>query len=144
MNESVTNLITKTDQLSFMKKLFVFDVDRTLLTQEMDDESDYVKGVITTERLDQLEKQGHCVCITSPSPFVDKRYRDGKHWIKNFESNDDRWLAVKNAMNLHGFNAENTIYIDDSEELRKQVKGALGIKVLSPEEFLQSIQSIKV
>ena len=126
-----------------MQKLYCFDVDGTLLTEEMDNESDYVKGIIKTDSLLRLEEKGHQVVVVSPSPYLNKRYRD-KHWVKDFESNDQRHLNVKKAMEIHSFTKEQTIYIDDGEELRKQVKESLQIKTLSPEEFLLEIESIKV
>jgi len=97
----------------------------------MDDESG-IKGVITIKRLDQLEAQGHKVVIVGPSPFLDKQFTDERYWVKDFESNDERWLAVKKTIERHSFNSNNTIYIDDSEDLRNQVKVTLK-KVLNRE-----------
>lgn len=49
-----------------MQKLYCFDVDGALLTEEMDDESDYVKSIIKTDSLLRLEEKGHQVVIVSP------------------------------------------------------------------------------
>lgn len=120
------------------KKLFAFDVDGTLLTDEMENEGQYVKGIIPTKKLIELEKKGNIVVIVSPSPFLPQRYTDANHWFKNFGSNEYRGVNVKIAMNTHGVTAENTIYVDDLESNRKQLE-KINVKSFSPEEFLKFI-----
>ena len=117
------------------KKLFAFDVDGTLLTDEMENEGQYVKGIIPTEKLIELEKKGNIVVILSPSPFLPQRYTDDNHWFKKFGSNEYRGINVEIAMKTHGISAENTIYVDDLESNRKQLE-KFKVKSYTPEEFM--------
>lgn len=123
--------------------LYCFDVDGTLLTKEMVNESEHIKGIIKEDVLDQLEQYGHKIVIVSPSPYLPAKYKNKDHWIKDYVVNEERFLNVKKAMSLYGYTKDNTIYIDDSESLRNQVSKALEVKVLSSEQFLSSLQSIK-
>ena len=116
------------------KKLFAFDVDGTLLTEEMKDEGQYVKGIIPTEKLIELEKN-NIVVIVSPSPFLPKRYANKKHWFKKFGSNESRWANVLLARSFYGISFEDTIYVDDLEANRKQLE-KLYVKSYSPEDFM--------
>ena len=118
--------------------LFAFDVDGTLLTEEMENEGQYVKGIIPTQRLLNLEKDGHTIVIVSPSPFLPQRYDDVKHWIKKYGSNEYRWANVLQAMQIHGFTSKDTRYVDDLEANRKQLE-SYGIKSYSPEEFMKTV-----
>ncbi len=119
-------------------KLYCFDVDGTLLTDEMKDEGQYVKGLIRTKKLIELEKKGNKVVIVSPSPFLPKRYTDENHWFKKFGSNEYRSINVEIAMKTYGVTAENTIYVDDLEANRKQLE-KINVKSYSPEEFMRLI-----
>jgi len=116
------------------KKLFAFDVDGTLLTEEMKDEGQYVKGIIPTEKLIELEKNNKVV-IVSPSPFLPKIYADKEHWFKKYGSNEYRWANVALAASVYGISYEDTIYVDDLEANRKQLE-KLHIKSYSPEDFM--------
>lgn len=116
------------------KKLFAFDVDGTLLTEEMKNEGQYVKGIILTEKLIELEKNNKVV-IVSPSPFLPKRYANKKHWFKKFGSNEYRWANVTLAASVNGISLEDTIYVDDLEANRKQLE-KLHVKSYSPEDFM--------
>ena len=115
-------------------KLYCFDVDGTLLTEEMQNEGEYVKGIIPTEKLVELEDKGNRVVIVSPSPFLPKRYDHESTWIKDFGSNDYRWANVKKAIQIHRCAIEDTVYVDDLEANRKQLE-KLGVKSYSPQEF---------
>lgn len=116
--------------------LFTFDVDGTLLTEEMQNEGEYVKGSIPTEKLVQLEDEGNTVVIVSNSPFLPKRYENEFQWIKDFGSNDYRWLNVKKAIQIHRYAIEDTIYVDDLEANRKQLE-KFGVKSYTPQEFMK-------
>jgi len=125
-------------------KLYCFDVDGTLLTEEMQNEGEYVKGIIPTEKLVELEDKGNRVVIVkgnrvvivSPSPFLPKRYDNESTWIKDFGSNDYRWANVKKAIQIHRCEIEDTVYVDDLEANRKQLE-KLGVKSYSPQEFMK-------
>jgi len=117
-------------------KLYCFDVDGTLLTEEMQNEGEYVKGIIPTEKLVELEEKGNRVVIVSPSPFLPKRYDNESTWIKDFGSNDYRWLNVKKAIQIHRCAIEDTVYVDDLEANRKQME-KYGVKSYSPQEFMK-------
>lgn len=121
--------------------LYCFDVDGTLLTDEMENEGQYVKGIIPTAKLIQLEEEGHKVVIVSPSPFLPQRYANQYQWIKPFGSNDYRWANVKKAIQIHHCIIEDTIYIDDLEANRIQLD-KLGVKSYSPEEFMKTFDTI--
>jgi len=116
--------------------LYCFDVDGTLLTEEMQNEGEYVKGIIPTEKLVQLEENGNKVVIVSPSPFLPKIYANESTWIKDFGSNDYRWANVKKAIQIHRCAIEDTVYVDDLESNRKQLE-KLGVKSYSPQEFMK-------
>ena len=119
-----------------MKKLlFAFDVDGTLLTEEMEDEGQYVKGIIPTEKLIELEKKGNKIAIVSPSPFLPKKYANKKHWFKKYGSNEYRWANVTLAASVNEISWENTIYVDDLEANRRQLE-KIKIKAYSPEDFM--------
>jgi len=117
-------------------KLYCFDVDGTLLTEEMQNEGEYVKGIIPTEKLVQLEDQGNKIVIVSPSPFLPKIYANESTWIKDFGSNEYRWANVKKAIQLYRCAIEDTVYVDDLEANRKQLE-KLGVKSYSPQEFMK-------
>lgn len=117
--------------------LFCFDVDGTLLTDEMENEGQYVKGIIPTELLIRLEKEGHKIAVVSPSPYLPKRYTD--NWFKEYGSNEYRWKNVQDAMVAHNFKESETIYIDDLEANRNQLHEQ-GIFAISPEEFMRLYQ----
>lgn len=116
--------------------LYCFDVDGTLLTGEMKKEGQYVKGIIPTKILIQLEKKGHKVAIVSPSPFLPERYVHNNHWFKKFGSNEYRWANVAAAMQAHNTSPKKTVYVDDLESNRKQME-SMGIKSYSPESFMK-------
>jgi len=116
--------------------LYCFDVDGTLLTEEMKGMGQYVEGIIPTEELIKLEKQGHTVVIVSPSPYLPKRYTDANHWFKRNGSNDYRWENIQDAQIAHGIPVIETVYIDDLESNRNNVK--IYVKEsYSPEEFME-------
>ncbi|MCV0372648.1 MAG: hypothetical protein K5793_03745 [Nitrosarchaeum sp.] len=123
-----------------MKRLYCFDVDGTLLTDENCND-EYLKGIIESNVLLQLEKEGNVVVIVSPSPYLDKEFRDERHWIKEYVNNDDRWLNVKKAMSLYGFDEKSTIYIDDNIELCGKVENALGVLCIQPEDFINWLKN---
>ena len=78
--------------------LICFDVDGTLLTDEMKDGGEYVKGVIPTNMLIDLWKLGHKIAIVSPSPYLPKQFSGDNHWFKRNSSNDYRWENINDAM----------------------------------------------
>lgn len=119
-------------------KLYCFDVDGTLLTDEMENEGQYVKGIIPTKKLIELEKKGNKIAIVSPSPFLPARYTDDNHWFKKFGSNEYRGINVEMAMNAHGISAENTIYVDDLKSNRNQLE-KINVESYSPEKFMKFI-----
>lgn len=115
--------------------LFAFDCDGTLLTDKMDKEGQYVKGVIPTIILDRLAQQGHRVVIVSPSPFGPEGF---KVFARN-GSNDYRWENIKDAMDYYGMDNSEVAYIDDLEANRNQLI-KFGIPfVYSPEVFMMYI-----
>jgi len=118
-------------------KLFCFDVDGTLLTEEMEKEIGYVRGKIPTEKLIDLEKKGNKIAIVSPSPYLPERYANDDHWFKDFGSNEYRWANILKACNFNEISFENTIYVDDLEANRNQME-EIGIKSYSPYEFLDT------
>ena len=120
--------------------LFCFDVDGTLLSKEMENEGQYVKGIIPTELLIELEKYGHTITVVSPSPYLPERYTDDKHWFKEYGSNEYRWKNVQDAMVAHDFKESQTIYVDDLEANRNQLHDQ-GIFAISPEEFMKLYSS---
>ena len=112
--------------------LLCFDCDGTLLTDKMENEGQYVKGVIPTKTLTRLEEQGHKVVIVSPSPFRP----DGFKVFARNGSNDYRWENIKDAMEYYGIGEEQVIYVDDLEANRNQLI-KFGIPfVFSPEAFM--------
>lgn len=118
--------------------LYCFDVDGTLLTDEMQNEGEYVKGIIPTQKLIEIEENGDKVAIVSPSPFLPKRYANEHQWINKFGSNEYRWANVKKAIQINRATIEDTVYVDDLEANRIQLEN-LGIKSYSPQEFMKII-----
>ena len=115
--------------------LFCFDVDGTLLSNEMKDMGQYVEGIIPTETLVNLERIGHKVVVVSPSPYLPKRYTDDNHWFKRNGSNDYRWENINDAMKSYDVPKESVRYVDDLESNRNQIE-KWGVISYSPEEFL--------
>lgn len=112
--------------------LFCFDVDGTLLTDKMDNEGQYVKGVIPTIILNRLEQQGHKVAIVSPSPFRP----DGFKVFDRNGSNDYRWENINDAMDYYGMAKEDIIYVDDLPSNRQQILFWGAFNTMSPEIFM--------
>lgn len=121
--------------------LYCFDVDGTLLTDEMQNEGQYVKGIIPTQKLIEIEENGDKVAIVSPSPFLPKRYANEYQWINKFGSNEYRWANVKKAIQINRTTIEDTVYVDDLEANRIQLEN-LGIKSYSPQEFMKFIDGL--
>ncbi len=117
-------------------KLICFDVDGTLLTDEMENEGQYVKGIIPTKTLIDLWKLGHKIAIVSPSPFLPKQFRGDNHWFKRNGSNDYRFENILDARIYYKMSLLDTIYVDDLEANRKNVKMYVS-ESFSPEEFLE-------
>ena len=117
------------------KPLICFDVDGTLLTKEMDNEGEYVKGIIPTELLIDLWKQGFRIAIVSPSPFLPQQFSGDNHWFKEYGSNEYRWKNVDDAIDFYKTNRFNCIYVDDLEANRKQLE-KIDVISYSPEKFL--------
>ncbi len=115
--------------------LYTFDVDGTLLTERMKGENQYVKGIIPTSKLLELENKGHYIAIVSPSPFLPKEYEDV--WFKEYESNDYRWKNIADAMLFYHEIEENTVYIDDLIGNLKSVNKVFPkMKFYTPQEFM--------
>ncbi len=112
--------------------MFAFDVDGTLLTDKMDNEGQYVKGIIPTIVLTRLEQQGHKVVIVSPSPFRP----DGFKVFARNGSNDYRWENINDAIIYYGMSKEDVIYIDDLESNRKQLLKWGVCTVVEPDVFM--------
>lgn len=113
--------------------LFCFDVDGTLITDEMMSiNSEYVYGIIPTEVLKDLQYAGHKVCIVSPSPYGPKGF---KVFARN-GSNDYRWENIRDAMDYYGFTKDQTVYIDDLQSNIQQIT-KFGIPfIFTPEAFM--------
>ena len=112
--------------------LFCFDVDGTLLTDKMDGEGQYVKGMIPTSILTKLEIKGHKVVIVSPSPFRP----DGFKVFAEYGSNEFRWKNIESAMDYYGITKDQTVYVDDLKSNVQQIRD-YGIPfVYSPEAFM--------
>ena len=122
-----------------MKELLCFDVDGTLLTEEMCGEGEYVKGIIPTKLLIDLWKQGYKIAIVSPSPFLPRQFSGTNHWFKRNGSNDYRWENIMDAREYYKTSLFDTIYIDDLQANRNNVN--LWVKEsYSPEEFLLKLK----
>jgi len=118
-----------------MKQLICFDVDGTLLTKEMENEGQYVKGIIPTSLLIKLWKKDYGIAIVSPSPYLPNQFSGDNHWFKRNGSNDYRWENVDDAIKYYKTNRFNTIYVDDLESNRKQLE-KLDVISYSPEQFV--------
>lgn len=118
--------------------MYCFDVDGTLLSGEMKDEGEYVRGIIPTTELKKLEAKGNIICIVSPSPFLPAEYTDDKHWFNRNGSNDYRWENINDAMKAHDIPKESVVYVDDLESNRKQIE-EWGVISYSPKEFMNVI-----
>ena len=129
--ENQTNLSKRL----FEPKLICFDVDGTLLSEEMKGMGQYVEGVIPTALLIELENQGHKIAIVSPSPYLPRRYANEKHWFKRNGSNDYRFENILDARNYYEMSLLDTIYVDDLEANRKNVLMYVS-ESFSPQEFL--------
>ena len=114
--------------------LYCFDVDGTLLSEEMKDEGQYVKGIIPTTSLKKLEAKGHTIAIVSPSPYLPACYTNDDHWFSRNGSNDYRWENINDAMKHYKMPKESVRYVDDLESNRKQIE-EWGVISYSPEEF---------
>ena len=112
--------------------LFCFDVDGTLLTDKMKDEGQYVKGIIPTSILRELEQKGHRVVIVSPSPFGPGGF---KVFARN-GSNDYRWENIKDAMDYYGYSKDHTVYVDDLQSNLHQIMKFGISSVFTPEAFM--------
>lgn len=113
--------------------LFCFDVDGTLLCDEMKGMGQYVEGIIRTDYLDILHGAGHHIAICSPSPYYPHKYQV----FAKFGSNEYRWKNVADAMDCYQISKDSTVYIDDLEANLKQLK-EYGVHTLTPEEFLRT------
>ena len=121
-----------------MIKLIAFDIDGTLLTDEMKNEGQYVKGVIPTVVLHNLSAKGINVALVSPSPFGPEAFKNSNHWFARNGSNDYRWENIVDAQIHFGATNDETIYVDDLEGNRTMIeKKLLLVKTYSPEEFME-------
>ena len=117
--------------------LYCFDVDGTLLTDKMYNEGQYVKGIIPTSSLKQLEAKGHTIAIVSPSPYLPIEYEGDDHWFNRNGSNDYRWENIQDAMKHYKVEKEDVRYVDDLDSNVKQIE-KWGVITYSPEEFLSA------
>lgn len=122
-----------------MIKLVCFDIDGTLDTAEMENEGQYVQGIVPTEVLLTLQNKSINVALVSPSPFGPEAFKDSKHWFCKNGSNDYRWENVLEAMNSFAVSKAETVYVDDLESNRNQLLGE-GVQSYSPEEFMFIIE----
>jgi len=125
-----------------MIKLITFDIDETLLTDKMEHEDQYVRGIIPTAKLLELESLGIKIALVSPSPYGPSIYKNDDHWFRLSESNEYRWKNVIDAQMHYNIQNSETIYVDDLLSNRIQLE-KLGIKSYSPEEFMNSFDLIK-
>lgn len=122
--------------------LICFDVDGTLLSDEMKGMGQYMEGIIPTEKLIELEKQGHKIAIVSPSPYLPRRYANEKHWFKRNGSNDYRFENIVDARNYYGMCLLDTIYVDDLEGNHKNVKMYVK-ESFTPEQFMMHAEQFQ-
>ena len=119
------------------KMLICFDIDGTLLTDEMNDHGEHLKGIIPTKHLINLHTQGHKIAIVSPSPSRPREFSGDEHWFKRNSSNDYRWENIKDAIIYHGGSSFDVMYVDDLIGNHKMVKKALPTVVCyTPKEFM--------
>ena len=117
-------------------KLFCFDIDGTLDTEEMAKRGElhggYVMGGISEYILKEIESHGSHVAIVSPSPFAPKGFKV----IADFGSNDYRWRNVFDAMkHFRITKIDDVVYIDDLSANRIQLQ-SYAIRVYSPSSFM--------
>ena len=126
-------------------KLITFDIDGTLLTDEMENEGQYVKGIIPTKVLEQLQLKGINVALVSPSPYGPEALKDDQHWFCRNGSNDYRWENIQDAMKAFGVTKDETIYIDDLDSNINQIL-KWSVQSYTPEAFMFMIDnnSIKI
>lgn len=124
--------------------LICFDVDGTLLTDEMNNEGEYVKGIIPTTVLIDLWKQGHKIAIVSPSPFLPRQFSGDNHWFKRNSSNDYRWENIRDAMKYYHYSdLDGLIYVDDLIGNHRLVKKEIPtIGCYTPKEFMKIYSTI--
>lgn len=114
-------------------KMICFDIDGTLFTEKMENEGQYVKGIIPTNKLKELENSGHIIAIVSPSPF----YPDNFMVFCRNGSNDYRWENINDAMRCNNIKSKYDVcYVDDLDGNRKQIR-EWGVMSFSPEEFMK-------
>jgi hypothetical protein len=117
--------------------LFTFDVDETLLTEEMENEGQYVKGVIPTQILMDLESNGHDIAVVSPSPFLPKQYADDNHWFKRNGNSFCRLENIRDAQKYYKTDDKDTIYVDDLVGVLKMIMSQSKINCFTPEQFMK-------
>jgi hypothetical protein len=115
-------------------KLICLDVDGTLDCKENDNEQ-YLKGIVPTKLLLELQNKGINIALCSPSPYSPETFRNSSHWFCRNGSNDYRWENVIDAMNTFRIMKSETIYVDDLESNRNQLIRE-GVTSYSPEEFM--------
>ena len=115
-------------------KLITLDVDGTLDCKENDNEQ-YLKGIIPTSLLLDLQKKGINIALCSPSPYSPQVFRNSSHWFCKNGSNDYRWENVIEAINTFKVTKAETIYVDDLESNRNQLLKE-GVQSYSPEGFM--------
>ncbi len=121
--------------------LYCFDVDGTIDCKENDSE-EYLKGVIKTDVLLDLEKQGHKIAIVSSSPFFPEKWKGDNYWFKRNADGFCRLQNIRDAQKYHGVSDYETIYIDDLKGVLTMIRDQSNITCFSPKDFLSSIQSI--
>lgn len=116
-------------------KLVCFDIDGTLLTEEMANEGQYVVGTIPTEVLMTLQNKGINVALVSPSPYGPEAFKNDKHWFCRNGSNEYRWSNVLDAMNAFAVSRDETIYVDDLDANINQLLKE-GVQSYTPDGFM--------
>jgi hypothetical protein len=123
-----------------MNVILAFDIDGTLLTKEMDDEGEYMKGLIRTEELTALSEKGFSITIVSPSPFYPKN-KDGIPMFQMFQEwggDTMRWKNLADAENYFG-KADLKLYISNNGD-RKEAQKA-GYIYVDVNEFRDMLDS---
>lgn len=123
-----------------MKQLICFDCDETLLSEEMENEGQYIKGIISTQVLIDLENKGYKIAMVSPSPFIPKQYRGENYWFKRNAEGFCRLENIRDAQRHHNVDDNNTIYVDDLKGVLNMIQSQSNITCFTPEEFLDSIE----
>ena len=119
------------------RQLICFDIDGTLLTDKMENEGQYVKGIIPESELRRLQTLGFDIAIVSPSPFNP----NGFPVFAEYGSNEYRWKNVDDAISYYRQNRFNTIYVDDLQANRNQLE-KIDVISYTPEHFMELFTNI--